>query len=236
MDPQCGLLLLRECGLPMATWITRTVDPLLVGPFARIFDERVIDAWKTLVAFEGEITEDVLSCLTLPFREGGCGLRSMEQNSPSAHYASVVGTYQTVGTVFPAVQEASKAAKEAISGVFAECVEADIPLSAASEDGGERADESQGEREQTLRAAQYAAELVPLVSKLKGAWTTAHTLIFKHHPSPYFPKNFLQILVLSPGWAETEIAIGPHPLGCRGLEKGVDEEAQGNSRGGEGGN
>ena len=48
MDPQCGLLLLRECGLPMATWITRTVDPLLVGPFARIFDERVIDAWKTL--------------------------------------------------------------------------------------------------------------------------------------------------------------------------------------------
>ena len=195
MDPQCGLLLLRECGLPMATWITRTVDPLLVGPFARIFDERVIDAWKTLVAFEGEITEDVLSCLTLPFREGGCGLRSMEQNSPIAHYASVVGTYQTVGTVFPAVQEASKAAKEAITGVFAECIEADIPLSAASEDGGEGADESQGEREQTLRAAQYAAELVPLISKLKGAWTTAHTQIFKHHPSPYFPKNFLQILV-----------------------------------------
>ena len=94
IDPQCGLLLLREYGLPMATWITRTVDPLLVGPFARIFDERVIDAWKTLVAFEGEITEDVLSCLTLPFREGGCGLRSMEQNSPIAHYASVVGTYQ----------------------------------------------------------------------------------------------------------------------------------------------
>ena len=80
----------------------------------------LLDDWKTLVAFEGEITEDVLSCLTLPFREGGCGLRSMEQNSPIAHYASVVGTYQTVGTVFPAVQEASKAAKEAITGVFAE--------------------------------------------------------------------------------------------------------------------
>ena len=129
------------------------------------------------------------------FREGGSGLRSMEQNSPIAHYASVVGTYQTVGTEFPAVQEASKAAKEAITGVFAECIEADIPLSAASEDGGEGVDGSQGEREQTLRAAQYAAELVPLISKLKGAWTTAHTQIFKHHPSPYFPKNVLQILV-----------------------------------------
>ena len=82
MDPQCGLLLLRECGLPMATWITRTVDPLFVGPFARIFDERVIDDWKTLVAFEGEITEDVLSCLTLPFREGGSGSNQCSRTAP----------------------------------------------------------------------------------------------------------------------------------------------------------
>ena len=148
------------------------------------------------------------SCLTLPFREGGSGLISMEQNSPIVHCASVVGTYQTVGTVFPAVQEASKATKEAIIGVFAECIEADIPLSAASEDGGEGADESQGEREQTLRAAQYAAELVPLISKLKGAWTKFSSKSGR----------------LSPGWAETEIAIGP-----RGHEKGVDEEAQGDS-------
>ncbi|MFN9804332.1 MAG: reverse transcriptase domain-containing protein [Bacteroidota bacterium] len=194
MDPQCGLLLLRECGLPMATWITRTVDPRRVGPFARIFDERVIDAWKALVSYEGEITDDVLSCLTLPFREGGCGLRSMEQTSPIAHYASVVGTYQTVGAVSPELQAASKDAKEAITGVFEAFADANIPLSALSEVGGEGAEGTQGEREQTLRAAQYAAEQVPLIAKLKVAWNTAHTQIFKRYPSPHFPKNFLQIL------------------------------------------
>jgi hypothetical protein len=195
MDPQCGLLLLRECGLPMATWITRTVEPRLVGPFAKVFDERVIDAWKTLVAFEGELTDDVLTCLTLPFREGGSGLRSMEQTSPIAHYASVVGTFQTVGAVCPAVQAAKKAAKAAITSAFETLTDADIPLSEASEVEGEGREGSLAEREQTLRAAQYTAELVPTISKLKAAWNTAHTQIFKQNPSPYFPKNFLQIVV-----------------------------------------
>ena len=234
MDPQCGLLLLRECGLPMATWITRTVDPHLVGPFARIFDERVIDAWKTLVAYDGEITDDVLSCLTLPFREGGCGIRSMEQTSPIAHYASVVGTYQTVGAVSPEVQAVSKDVKEAITGVFETFADANISLSAFSEDGGEGEEGSEGERAQTLRAAQYTAERVPLIAKLKVAWDTAHARIFKQHPSPYFPKNFLQILTdFHPVAREhklqsilTHAVAGNLKLGLVGRHRKAAEEAR----------
>jgi len=237
MDPQCGLLLLRECGLPMTTWITRTVDPLLVGPFARIFDERVIDTWKTLVSYEGEITDDVLSCLTLPFREGGCGLRSMEQISPIAHYASVVGTYQTMSAVSPELQAANKDAKEAITGVFETFADANIPLSALSEDGGEGAEGSEGERAQTLRAAQYTAERVPLIAKLKAAWHTAHTHIFKQHPSPHFPKNFLQILSdFHPVAREhklqsllTHVVAGNLKLGLVGRHRKTAEEARGGS-------
>ena len=69
-----------------------------------------------------------------------------------------------------------------------------------------------------------------------------HTHRYSNTTLPLLPQrissNFGR---LSPGWAETEIAIGPHPLGCRGHEKGVDEEALdeealGGSIGGEGGN
>ena len=158
----------------------------------------------------------------------------MEQNNLIAHYASVVGTYQTVGTVFPAVQEASKAAKEAITGVFAECIEADTPLSAASEDGGESADESQGEREQTPRCTVRSGAGAAHQQTQGGLDHSTHR--YSNTTPLTSAKIFSNFGRLSPGWAETEVAIGPHPLGCRGREKGFDGEAQGGSRGGEGGN
>ena len=123
----------------------------------------------------------------------------MEQTSPIAHYASVVGTYQTVGAVSPELQAASKDAKEAITGVFEAFADANIPLSALSEVGGEGAEGTQGEREQTLRAAQYAAEQVPLIAKLKVAWHSTHTDI-QTLPLPPFSQKFSPNLNrLSPG-------------------------------------
>ena len=190
MDPQCGLLLLRECGLPMATWITRTVDPLLVGPFARIFDERVIDAWKTLVSYEGEITDDVLSCLTLPFREGGCGIRSIEQTSPIVHYASVVGTYQTMSAVSPELQAANKDAKEAITGVFETFADANIPLSALSEDGGEGAEGSEGESTDTARRTVHSRAGAAYHQTQGGMAHSTHTHIQTTSLPPISPRIF----------------------------------------------
>jgi hypothetical protein len=159
----------------------------------------------------------------------------MEQTSPIAHYASVVGTYQTMSAVSPELQAANKDAKEAITGVFETFADANIPLSALSEDGGEGAEGSEGERGQTLRAAQYTAERVPLIAKLKAAWHTAHTHIFKQHPSPHFPKNFLQILTdFHPVAREhklqsllTHAVAGNLKLGLVGRHRKTAEEARG---------
>jgi hypothetical protein len=194
MDPQCGLLLLRECGLPMATWITRTVKPDLVGPFARKFDEQIIDAWRALVDYSGEITAAKLDLLTSPFREGGCGLRSMEDVSPIAHYASLVGTFNVVGGKNAGIQEVIDAAKKA---------KKQEPV-IVEENASLEQHEQQDSLDQQLDyipppPGEFDEEIkkwveFPLLIKLQEAWETAEDKVYRHHPSPHFPSKFSHVL------------------------------------------
>ena len=62
MDTQNALLLLRYCGLPMATWMTRTVEPELLQKFAKKLDAEVLNTYCQ-------------QWIRTPFRLGGRGQR-----------------------------------------------------------------------------------------------------------------------------------------------------------------
>ena len=81
MDTQNALLLLRYCGLPMATWMTRTVEPELLQKFAKKFDAEVMNTYCHIIDHKGEITPEQERWIRTPFRLGGRGLTSTEEVS-----------------------------------------------------------------------------------------------------------------------------------------------------------
>ena len=71
---QSTLLILRYSLAAKLVYFAQTIDPRVVEPFARKFDEIMAETYKKLGDIEN-LREDQVVQLSLPLRDGGCGLR-----------------------------------------------------------------------------------------------------------------------------------------------------------------
>jgi hypothetical protein len=99
MDPQCALILLRECYLPIATHLIRMVHPDHTIPHARVLDREIYETYKTITGDELILMEN--PAYTNTFKQCGMGFRSVAATAPAAHFASCVQSMSTLSKIDP---------------------------------------------------------------------------------------------------------------------------------------
>ena len=121
---QHSWLLLLFCAVPRANHLLRTVSPTQVTEFATAHDARVLHCFERLLGLtpgaeteqSHEISRDLwVRQVRLPFRFGGCGLRSSLRTAPAAHWASWADALPVLRVRFAAITEAACGAMDAAS-------------------------------------------------------------------------------------------------------------------------
>ncbi len=113
-----------SCAVPRANHLLRTVSPTQVTEFATAHDARVLHCFERLLGLtpgaeteqSHEISRDLwVRQVRLPFRFGGCGLRSSLRTAPAAHWASWADALPVLRVRFPSITEAACRAMDAAS-------------------------------------------------------------------------------------------------------------------------
>jgi hypothetical protein len=92
MPSQSAVLLLRECGIPRANYIARTVPPSQSRVALKAFDDTLLKTVCGKVGItddEREANPDVATISRMPIRHGGAGLRLIAETAEVAYIASV---------------------------------------------------------------------------------------------------------------------------------------------------
>lgn len=89
MLEQAGLLILRSCMIPKANYLTRTLPPSASLEAMSRFDEKVVRTASVLCDLPEPLSELSSLLLTMPLREAGFGLRSMQDTAPAAYLSSL---------------------------------------------------------------------------------------------------------------------------------------------------
>ena len=192
MDTQNALLLLRYCGLPMATWMTRTVEPELLQKFAKKFDAEVMSTYCHIIDHKGEITPEQERWIRTPFRLGGRGLTSTEEVSPIAYYSSVTGTFEVLRRNLPDLaEEVERLKKEYEKKEILQEGEVDV-----SDSESVMIDDVMGEQEGEEWGLDLSQEknAQSLVSLVERAWGVAEKQVFCEFPQKNFPAKLSEVL------------------------------------------
>ena len=72
---QSVILLLRYSMAAKLVYFGQTIDPIILEPFARRFDELVLRTFLKILAID-QISEDQKLQIQLALRDGGCGVRA----------------------------------------------------------------------------------------------------------------------------------------------------------------
>ena len=92
--------ILRRCGVPSMTYLTRTVAPSLIRKAARNFDSWVTDAYITKHKFsKSSFTPSMHDQLTLPLRLCVMGLRNHEQTCVFAYIGAAACVAQRLSHI-----------------------------------------------------------------------------------------------------------------------------------------
>jgi len=199
MDTQSALLLLRYCGLPMATWLTRTVKPELLQKYAKQFDAEVLETYCHIVDHKGEITPEQEEWIRLPFREGGRGIRSTEKVSPIAYYSSVVGTFEVMRRNLPKLVEQVDILNEKY--VVEKKDEEKYVVDEEDEDMNDEVTQDSDEFGfvESLNSFEHQSDAGEILRQdfakeaLSFVWSSANK-VFEEHPHHLFPKQVGEVL------------------------------------------
>lgn len=109
MPVQIGYTLLRYCGIPRLSYLTRTVHPSILLPLTNLFDHMVIECFHKMmqthkIAQVEYYQHHIQTMCNLPLAKGGLGIRPMFRTSIPAYFAATVNIIPEFMTSFPPPQ------------------------------------------------------------------------------------------------------------------------------------
>ena len=88
MPSQIAALILRLCAVPSMGYLSRTIPPNLLRPYALEFDSLVVRTFCRRLSLPFPLPDLAKKTLTLPIRLGGVGLRSIASTSHAAYFSA----------------------------------------------------------------------------------------------------------------------------------------------------